>query len=479
MPLKSLPRRAGGDKDTGMTSGSLPYSNKGDLTTGPVAGHLVRMTVPMIWGLLAVISVQLADTYFISLLGDTDVLAGISFTFPVTMLISHLTFGVNIALSSVVSRLIGAGKHDDVRRVVLHGFFMAFGASALIALLTFVLLEPVFTLLGADERTFPAIAAYMPLWLLASVIMSVPVNANSAMRAAGDTIRPAVIMVAIAVINFILDPVMIFGWFNFPAMGVKGAALSTLIAYATGAVIALRILIVKKNLVALDGLHCAAFRDSMKRLLVIAIPAGIANIIQPASGAFILAMLASHGSTAVAAYGVVTRVEALAFLIVLALAIGMAPIIGQNWGAEKRMRVLKTINLAIGFNLLWSAFAALILAFFAESIARGFSADPKVVHYATLFFWVIPFSYGIGNLVFGWSSAYNAMGRPQWAFAMIFIKSLVFTVPAVYIGGRIGDVAGIAAAIAVANIVPGILFHMLSRRSLKTEACFDGAGAKA
>ncbi|MCC6597166.1 MAG: polysaccharide biosynthesis C-terminal domain-containing protein, partial [Alphaproteobacteria bacterium] len=251
-----------------MTSKPLPYSHKGDLTTGPVGGHLVRMTVPMIWGLLAVISVQLADTYFVSLLGDTDVLAGISFTFPVTMLISHLTFGINIALSSIVSRLIGAGKQEDVRRVVLHGIIMAFSVSAVIAFLTYIFLEPVFKVLGADAATFPAILAYMPLWLAASAILAVPVNINSAIRASGDTKIPALIMIMIALINFVLDPVLIFGWLGFPAMGVEGAALATLIAYVLGAALALWVIIARKNLMATDGLHLDKFKDSMRRLLV-------------------------------------------------------------------------------------------------------------------------------------------------------------------------------------------------------------------
>lgn len=450
-----------------MASRPLPYSNKGDLTTGPVGGHLVRMTVPMIWGLLAVISVQLADTYFISLMGDTDILAGISFTFPVTMLITHLAFGVNIALSSVVSRLIGAGNMGDARRVVLHGLAMGLGISAVVALAVFFFLEPVFTMLGADERTLPSIRAYMPLWLVASVVMAVPVNANTAMRAAGDTVVPALIMVGIAVVNFALNPVLIFGWLGFPVMGVQGAALATLLAYTLGAVGGLYVLIARKRLISVDGLHMKTFGDSMRRLLVIAIPAGIANIIQPASGAFILAVIADYGSSAVAAYGIVTRVEAFAFLIVIALAVGMAPIVGQNWGAGKYERVHKAIGLAIWFNLLWSAFVAVVLAVFATAIGRAFSADPEVIHYAALSFWILPFSYGLGNLVFGWSSAYNAMGKPQRALVMILVKSLALTVPAVYIGAHTWGVPGIFWAIALVNVVSGAFFHVLSSRDCR------------
>lgn len=447
-----------------------PYAGrnyKHDLTNGSIGRHLTRMTLPMIWGMMAVIVVQLADTYFISLLGDTDILAGISFTFPVTMFISHLVFGINIAMSSVVSRLIGAKQMDDTRRVVLHGIMMAFIASIIIAIITYAGLKPLFSLLGADETTMPAIEQYMPLWLVASAILAIPVNANSAMRASGDTYVPALVMTSVALINFILDPLLIFGKFGFPEMGVTGAALATLIAYVCGTAFALYLLIYKKHLMAIDGLHLDKFKDSMRRMIFIAIPAGIANVIMPATGAFIIALMSKYGSAAVAAFGVVTRIESFAMLVVISMAIGMAPIIGQNWGAGQYNRVLKTINYAVVFNLAWSAIAAVILGVFALPIAAAFSDDPAVIYYCKLFFWIVPFSYGLGNLVFGWSSAFNAMGKPQRGFVMIFIRSILIMIPAVYIGSLYFGIIGIFVAAALSNVVAGLFFHTSSYRHFK------------
>lgn len=450
----------------------IPYSyrQKGDLTNGPIKNHLIRMTMPMIWGLLAVISVQLADTYFIALLGDTDVLAGISFTFPVTMLISHMIFGVNIALSSVTARLIGEKKIEDMRRVVLHGLMMAFFAAGAIALITYTFLKPLFYLIGADDTTFPVIADYMPLWLAASLILALPVNANSAMRANGDTTMPAIVMCSIAAINFVLDPLLIFGLYGFPEMGVTGAALATFLAYAFGTVLALYILTKRKNLVATDGLHLDKFKDSMKRLLVIAIPAGIANIFMPLVSVIIVAILAEYGPEAVAAFGVASRVEAFALLVVIALSVGMAPIIGQNWGAGLFERVRQTIDLAIKFNLLWSGFIALLLAITAIPLASLFSEDPQVIHYTVLFFWIVPISYGVGNLIFGWSSAFNAIGRPQKAFVMIFVRSFIIMIPAAFIGGWIAGATGVFIAVSIGNFGAGLIFHISSRRYCDQQA---------
>jgi putative MATE family efflux protein len=416
---------------------------------------------------LAVIAVQLADTYFIGLLGDTDVLAGVSLTFPVTMIITHIVFGVNISMSSVVSRLLGEKKRDDAKIVVLHGIIMAFIAATVIALGTFVFLEPLFTALGADEKTMPIVKTYMPIWLVASAILSIPVNGNSAIRAAGDSFTPAIVMSSAALINFILDPILIFGLFGAPEMGVQGAAVATLISYICCLGLGLYFLIIKKKLVAIDGLHLDKFKNSLKRLLVIAIPAGIANIIGPGANAVIMALLARHGNEAVAAMGIVTRVEAFALLIVISLSLGMSPIIGQNWGAKNYDRVHQTINLAIGFNFIWSFFVAAVMGLFAVQIASLFTDDAAVIDYTKLFFWIVPISYAFGNLVFGWSSSFNAMGLPKKAFVMILVKSLVITIPAVFLGSHLYGVTGIFVALALANFVAGALFHTSSWRACK------------
>lgn len=443
----------------------LPYSNKGDLTSGSVRKHLTRLTVPMIWGMLAIIAVQLADTYYIGLMKDTDVLAGISLTFPVTMTLSHLLFGVNIAMSSIISRLIGENKKDDAKIIALHGIMTAFMVSAIIALASYAFLEPLFTALGADEHSWPTVAAYMPIWLAASVVLSVPVNGNSAIRAHGDTFTTALVMTTAAIVNLILDPILIFGWFGFPELGVQGAAIATLIGYSCSLVLGLYFVVFKKKLIATDGLHLDQYKASLKRLAVIAIPAGIANIIQPATSAIILAVLATHGNAAVAAMGIVGRIEAMAMLVIIALALGMAPIIGQNWGAAKHDRVDQTINDAFLFNFIWSIFVAILLGLFAKGVAGEFTDDPAVIDYAALFFWIVPISYAFGNLVFGWSSIFNAMGMPQRAFFMILMKCLVITIPAIFIGDWIYGITGVFIAIAVTNIFAGIFFHIMSRRA--------------
>ena len=335
--------------------------------------------------------------------------------------------------------------------------------------------------MGADKVIMPLIMQYMPLWLLGSVILSVPVNGNSAIRASGDALWPAIIMTGSAVINMILDPIFIFGWLGFPAMGIQGAALATAVGYSCALAVGLYVLTVKKDFLRFGNPQWALFGDSFKRLIVIAAPAGITNIVGPLTHAVLTGLLASYGAEAVAAFGVNSRVESLAMLAVMALGLALAPIVGQNWGAKNYARVDSAISRAIAFNFIWSLSCAGLLALFARPVAALFTDNEAVIDIAALYFLVVPFSYAFGNLIFGWSSAFNAMGKPARAFIMIVTKSIIMTIPALYIGSYLGGLKGIFIAIAAVNVLGGLLFHIISRRACTSahEDCPDDGSLEA
>lgn len=446
------------------------YANKGNLTKGPVARHLVRLTLPMVWGIFAIISFQLVDTFFIALLG-TQPLAAITFTFPVTYIVFTITMGMSIATSSVVSRQIGERNQDKVRRITTHALILALLVGTTLAVLGILLINPVFKLMGADQAMMPIIRDYMIVWFGGSIFLTVPLVGNAAIRASGNTLIPALIMTTVALVNVILDPLLIFGLFGFPRMGAQGAALATLIANFCAMLAGLYVLYVRQKMICRDGLHLRHFGDSAKRLAYIALPAGLTGTIQPLTNAVIIALLAGYSAETVAAYGVVSRLEAFAFTIIMALATGMAPIIGQNWGAKQFARVHETLNKAFLFAVLWSVFIGIVFILFAKPFAALFSkdADPDFIHIAALYFWIVALTYAPGNLVAGWSSAFNAMGMPKRSFVMIVVKFLLVQIPLALAGHHYFGVPGIFAAIALTNLVTGLTFHVVNMAACRQQ----------
>lgn len=447
-------------------------SNKGDLTTGAIKKHLLRLSGPMTWGIMMIISFQLVDTYFVSLLGTED-LAAFSFTFPVTYFVFSFIMGFSIAMSSVVSRLVGSGDTDAVRRVATHGLVMVRAVSIILSILGLIFMEPLFKLLGAPAEMIPQIASYMTIWFWGAIFVSTPMVGNAAMRACGDAMTPAIIMTCAALTNVILDPILMFGLFGFPRMELEGAAIATVVANGGAMLAGMWLLYKPKKILCLRALiDYSKFKDSARRLLFIALPAGITNSINPIVNAIIIALLAKSGTEAVAAFGVVTRIEAFAFIILMGLAVGMAPIIGQNWGAEKYKRVQDTLKFSINFNIIWSFFVAIILALFAKPIMSLFSDNADVIRYGVLFFYIVPFTYAFSNLLNGWASAYNAMGMPQRSVLMVVVKLVILLIPALYIGHAISGTIGIFIAIAAVNFATGLFFHIWNWKTcLKGKDC--------
>ena len=446
--------------------GAGRYGRHGNLVDGPLTAHLIRMAAPMTWGIFAIISFQLVDLFFISMLG-TQALAAVSFTMPVSMTVFSLILGLAIGTASVLSRKIGQGLHDDVVRITTHALALGFITGCLLAAAGLTFSDPLFRAMGATDDMMPVIRDYIHTWFAGAVFVTLPVIGNAALRATGNALFPAAVMTLASLVNAALSPVLIFGFFGLPEMGVKGAALATVIANAGAMGAGLYVLGVRQRMIRLRPFGGVLLGDSWRQLLAVGLPAGLTNIVPPATSGIIIAILAAYGAESVAAFGIVSRVEAFAFVVVMGLAGGMAPIIGQNWGARRYDRVNETLRKAFAFNVLWSLFVAAVLALWARPVAGLFSDNPAVIATAALYFWIVPVTYAAGNLVPGWASAFNAIGTPQRAALMILVKNLAIMVPAVIAGGHIAGTAGVFAAIALTNLAAGLSFHVFSWRACR------------
>lgn len=438
------------------------HSHKGDLTKGPVTSHLIRLAVPMTWGIMAVVSFQLVDMFYISLLG-TQALAAITFTLPVTFTVFNLVMGMTIAASSVISREIGKGNPARVRRLTTHALLIAIIIGLVAAAAGLAFMKPVFRAMGADEHMIPLISDYMTIWFIGSVFINTPMVGNATMRAAGDAFTPAIIMTIAAVANAVLDPVMIFGMFGVPRMEMQGAALATVISNICAMAAGAYVIGVRKKMLSRSRRHLRLLGDSARRFLFIAIPVGITGAIQPAVNAVLISLLSVYGHAAVAAFGIASRVEAFAFVVIMGVAVGMAPIVGQNFGARQYERVNEVLNRAILFAVGWSVFVAALLGVFARPVAGLFSAEADVIRSTAQYFLIVPFSYAFGNLIQGWCSAFNAMGFPKRSLTMIVIRLVVINIPLAYVGAHLYGVAGVFGAITATNVIAGTAFHVASR----------------
>ncbi|MDB9528928.1 MATE family efflux transporter [Oscillatoria sp. CS-180] len=437
---------------------------KRNLTEGPVGPHLVKLTLPMVWGLFALIAFNLVDTYFVGQLGTAQ-LAAMSFTFPVVLTLGNLAFGLGVGTTSVIARAIGEGDMQRVQRFTTNSLTLALTAVLLFASIGLFTIDPLFQALGAGPDILPFIREYMRVWYFGIVFLVVPMVGNSAIRAAGNTLTPSIIMTVAAGTNIVLDPLLINGALGFPRLELQGAALATVIARAVSLVAALLVLRFKEKLLSTQIPSIQETLWCWRDILTVGLPAAAASMITPISIGVVTSFLAIHGAAAVAGFGLASRVESLALIAIFALASSMGPFVGQNWGAHHIGRVRQALSQGYRFCLGWGLLMAVILGVVARPLAGIFNPDPTVIAIAARYLWLVPISYGAAGMLQVTSSAFNAMGKPIPSIIITSAHMVGCYIPLAYIGSRVAGPVGIFGAAAIANLLVGFSAYGWSRRT--------------
>ena len=440
-------------------------ATKKTLTEGSISRALFGMAVPMTVGLLATMSFNIVDTYFVSKLGDAA-LAALSFPIPVIMFVLSLAIGLGAGTSSVVARAAGAHDEHAVKVLITDSVSLSWILSTLLMILGLFTINPLFGLLGADEFVLPLIYDYMLIWYFSAPFLLVPMVAMAAFRALGNTRLQANIMIAMAVANAILDPILIFGWWIFPRLEIEGAAWASLIVRVIS-LIAMYYYMGVKNSLLVNPFNLQRAKKSWKSILHVGIPASATNMIIPASGAVLIWLIAHNGSEAVAGFGAATRVEAVALICFYALSAVIGPFVGQNLSAGHFNRVSNSQNIsakfccAIGFGL------ALLMAIFCEQIGRIFSSDPRVIEITQFYLIFVPMSYFAYGVVMVVNASFNGIGKPLPGVLLSSARVIFFLFPLAWLGNSLYGVKGIFIAIAAANILTGAWAFLWIKKVVK------------
>ncbi|ELX4138756.1 TPA: MATE family efflux transporter [Vibrio vulnificus] len=440
--------------------------DKHGLLSAPIAETLRKMTVPMIFGMVAILMFNLVDTFFISLLG-TEALAAISYTFPVTFAVNCITMGIGVGLSTSIGRLLGQGEAHQAARFTTHGLLLAIVLVALASTLGFFTVTPLFTLLGAKDALIPLIGQYMHVWYLTIPLLVIPMAGNSAIRATGDTKTPAKIMMLAGLINGVLDPLLIFGVGPFPELGIQGAAIASAFSWLGALIGSFYVLIKRERLLGLP--QWPRLKEDWRQILKVGTPAALSNAMNPLSGAILMMMLSSHGTAAVAAYGAAQRIESILILVLMALTSALTPFMAQNFGAKNPQRAFQGLFVSMRFSVLFQGLVFLMMVPLSIPLAALFSQEQAVRDLLWHYLLVVPISYGFLGIVMMLVSGLNAMHQPLNAFRWSVIRLFVFTLPAAYLGSWLYDIEGLFIGIAVGNILVGLCSYLYALKQRKQQ----------
>ena len=444
-----------------------------DLTDGNIKKQLATLVWPMLFGMIGMVIFNLVDTYFIGKLGVHQ-LAAISFSFPVVMFINSLSLGIGIGTSSLIARNIIASERQAVKMMASRALLLGVLVVLMFVIAGIFTIRPLFSALGAKEDILGYVAEYMKIWYLGVPFVVFPMIGNNIVRATGDTFLPGMIMLSSALINAVLDPLLIFGIGPFPEMGIRGAALATVFARSVSFTLILIVLIKREKLLTLYFGRIKDILSTWKDIVYIAGPASLAMLITPISIGLITKILAGFGNEAVAAFGVASRVEMFVLMVVASLGSVLIIFIGQNYSKQKFGRIFSSLKIAFVFSMIWGIMVFAVLLFLGRPIAAIFTDDAKVIGIATTYFLIVGASYGFQGLVMLSTASFNGLNKPYPSAAFSMIRMLALYVPLAWIGSKLFGLQGVFWAGFIANLIAGSLAAVFLYRTV----CKQEAGCR-
>ncbi|NND54682.1 MAG: MATE family efflux transporter [Gammaproteobacteria bacterium] len=448
-----------------------------NMTEGPPGPAIISLMIPMMIGMLALLSYSIADTWFIGRIGTME-LAAVAFTFPVAFIVNALSMGLGIGTSSVASRLFGANELGQIQRITTHAALLAVIVGLCVLALGLSTIEPVFRLLGADDSTLPLIERYMSIYYFGGVFLIVPMIGNSVLRASGDAKTPSLLMTAGAIVNVILDPIFIFGWGPVPRMELEGAAYATVLANAMVGVLAIGIIYFRDQLFRFKKKDWPMLLDSWRRILHVGMPSMASSLVAPLTTAFITWQVAEFGQEAVAGFGVASRIEGVSLMALMALGAAITPFAGQNYGAGQYDRVMAGARYAWRWSTFYGLAVALVLFAGADYIAMFFTSDTTAITTSTMHLSLVPWSYGFLGISMICVSAFNAVGKPTPGMIISMTRTIIVYAPLAFLLASLLELQGVFLAAFLANIIAGLVgwtwFRLAMKPYLETNATAVG-----
>jgi putative MATE family efflux protein len=444
----------------------MATSKQKDLTRGPIVGLLLQLTWPMTFGMLGMVLFNLADSYFVGKIGVTE-LAAIGFTFPAVLIINSVILGMGIGTSSLVSRSINRTERFVVQRMASHAILLGLVTAVVLICVGQLTIDPVFRLLGASEEALVHIRGYMRVWYFGLLFVVIPMIGNNIIRATGDTFTPGLIMTTVALVNILLDPLLIFGWGFIPAFSVQGAAIATVSARGVSLLYTLYILIWRERLLTV---HIGTIQEvwyTWKKIAYVAVPAMSTILITPLSTALVTRIVAVIGESAVAAFGVVSRLEMFSLIIVHALGTVMTIFSGQNWGKGVIGRVRRGFYAASSIAVVWGVFLFAVFSLYAEQVAGLFTSEPAVIDIIARYLVIVSFSYAFQGIMMVGMSMFNGINQPLPSACLSALRVFVIYVPFAWLAVSNQWLSGVFWSACAANIITGTATFMLLKRRLR------------
>ena len=438
----------------------------------PVGRLLVSMSLPIMISMLVQALYNVVDSMFVARVSE-NALTALSMAFPIQNLMIAVSVGLGVGLNAVLSRALGAKDTKGVNRAATCGIMLLAICAVLFMVAGMFVVRPFFEAQTDIEEIVESGISYTSIVMIGSMGMFMQIVFERLMQSTGRTMMTMISQGTGAIINIILDPIMIFGYFGCPKMGVAGAALATIIGQWAAAALGLVMNIRMNPEVSISFKGFRPHGATIRRILAIGIPSVVMQSIGSVMTFAMNQILIAFSSTAVAVFGVYFKLQSFVFMPVFGLNNGTVPIIAYNFGARRADRMTKTIKYSVSAAIVIMIAGTLLFQVVPDKLLELFDASDEMLRIGVPALRIISLSFALAGFGIGSSSVFQALGYSIYSMIISLVRQLFVLIPCAYLIGRVtGNVTMVWWAFVIAegfSVVLSILYmHKVNRCVIRT-----------
>ena len=438
----------------------------------PVGRLLVSMSLPIMISMLVQALYNVVDSMFVARVSE-NALTALSMAFPIQNLMIAVSVGLGVGLNAVLSRALGAKDTKGVNRAATCGIMLLAICAVLFMVAGMFVVRPFFEAQTEIEEIVESGISYTSIVMIGSMGMFMQIVFERLMQSTGRTMMTMISQGTGAIINIILDPIMIFGYFGCPKMGVAGAALATIIGQWAAAALGLVMNIRMNPEVSISFKGFRPHGATIRRILAIGIPSVVMQSIGSVMTFAMNQILIAFSSTAVAVFGVYFKLQSFVFMPVFGLNNGTVPIIAYNFGARRADRMTKTIKYSVSAAIVIMIAGTLLFQVVPDKLLELFDASDEMLRIGVPALRIISLSFALAGFGIGSSSVFQALGYSIYSMIISLVRQLFVLIPCAYLIGRVtGNVTMVWWAFVIAegfSVVLSILYmHKVNRCVIRT-----------
>ena len=430
----------------------------------PIFPLLMKMAIPPMLSMLIQSMYNIIDSIFVAKLGE-KALTALSLAFPLQNLSLAFSVGLGVAINALIAQNLGAKKNNLANNIASHGIFLSLLHSLLFIFIGVFLIKPFFSIFTNDPETLNYAITYGSIVITFTFGSIIHITIEKMFQATGNMIIPMFLQVVGAVVNIILDPILIFGINGYLKLGVSGAAIATIIGQISACLLAI-LLFRKKSFLKLSLTTFKPNLQIIKNIYSIAIPSGVMTALSSILVTLLNGLLTTVNQSAIAFLGIYFKLQSFVYMPANGLIQGMRPLISYNFGAKHFERVKKIIKVSIIVTSVILCSGTLIFMTFPKFILSWFNATSSLLNIGIIGLRIFSICFIVSSVSIVISGTFESLGNGKYSLTISLLRQLIITVPLAHILLFLIGLNGVWLSFLIAECIASIVSIILLKKEI-------------